>query len=97
MKSLTDIVKILSDCQPLIKKKYKINQLGIFGSYARSEQSESSDLDILIDYQEAPTLIQLIELENDLSKAVGEKVDVVTKKGLKPRIARRVLSEVIYV
>lgn len=97
MKSLPDIVKILSDYQPLIKKKYKINQLGIFGSYARSEQSESSDLDILIDYQEAPTLIQLIELENELSKVVGEKVDVVTKKGLKPRIASRVLAEVIYI
>jgi uncharacterized protein len=71
--------------------------LGIFGSYVRSEQNEESDVDLLIDYEEAPSLLQLIDLENYLSDHLGIKVDVVTKRGLKPRIKERILSQVIYV
>jgi predicted nucleotidyltransferase len=71
--------------------------MGIFGSYARGEQTETSDVDVLIDYEEAPTLFKLVELRSFLSELMGVKVDVVTKNGMKPRIRERVLSEVIFV
>ncbi len=78
-------------------EKYQITELGIFGSYARGEQTEASDIDILVDYEIAPTLIMLIELRDYLSDLFGLKVDVVTKNGLKSRIRDRVLAEAIYI
>ena len=97
MKSLEEIKHIFQQNKPFLLENYRITELGIFGSYAREEQTENSDVDVLIDYQKAPTLIMLVELREYLSDLVNMKVDVVTKKGLKPRIRERVLSEVVYV
>ncbi|HEY9601016.1 MAG TPA: nucleotidyltransferase family protein, partial [Allocoleopsis sp.] len=84
--------------KPILLEKYKwLSELGIFGSYVRGEQNEESDVDVLVDYTEAPDLIELIDLENYLSDNLGMKVDVVTKNGLKPRLKERILSEVVYV
>lgn len=60
-------------------------------------EREESDVDILIDYTKAPSLLQLIELEEYLSDQIGDKVEVVTRNGLKERIRARVLAEVLYV
>lgn len=96
MKTLDDLKQILSQSKPLLQEQYRVTKLGIFGSYARGEQTTVSDVDILIDYEQAPTLFQLVELRDYLSERVGLKVDLVTKNGLKPRIQERILSEVIY-
>jgi predicted nucleotidyltransferase len=69
----------------------------VFGSYARGVQTEASDVDILVDYEVAPTFVMLVELRDYLSEVFGLKVDIVTKNGLKPRIRDRVLAEAIYV
>lgn len=95
MKTLADFKQILSQNKRLLREQYRVTRLGIFGSYARGEQTPESDLDILIDYEQAPTLFQLVELRDYLSKQVGLKVDLVTKNGLKPRMQARVLSEVV--
>ncbi len=98
MKTLTEIQDYLKQSKPLVQQKYKwVSQLGIFGSYVRGEQNDNSDVDLLIDYDEAPDLLELIDLENYLSDNLGIKVDVVTKKGLKPRLKARILSEVVYI
>lgn len=97
MKTLDDFKQVLRQSKPLLREQYQVTRLGIFGSYARGEQTAESDLDILIDYEQAPTLFQLVELRNYLSRQVGLKVDLVTKNGLKPRIQAKVLSEVVYV
>ncbi len=97
MKSLNEIREILSSQKEFICEKYRITELGVFGSYARGEQTDNSDVDILVDYEIAPTLIMLVELRDYLSQIFGLKVDVVTKNGLKPRIRNRVLSEAIYI
>lgn len=96
MKTLEEIKQLLQQSKSVLQKNYKVTELGIFGSYVRGEQNESSDVDVLIDYEKAPTLFKLVELRNYLNKLMGMKVDVVTKKGLKPRIRERVLSEVVY-
>lgn len=96
MKTLEDIKQTLAQSKPLLWENYHITKVGIFGSYARGEQTEQSDVDVLIDYEQAPTLFKLVELRNYLSELMEMKVDVVTKNGLKPRIRDRVLSEVIY-
>ncbi len=97
MKTLEDVKQILSKNRHFLQETYHVTELGVFGSYARGEQTETSDIDILIDYSDAPTLFKLVELRNELSAMVGMKVDVVTKNGLKTRIRDRVLSEVVYV
>jgi len=96
MKTLNEIRQVLSLQKQSICEIYRITEIGIFGSYARGDDTETSDLDILVDYETAPTLIMLVELRDYLSQLFGIKVDVVTKNGLKPRIRERVLAEVVY-
>ncbi|GAK61307.1 DNA polymerase beta domain protein region [Candidatus Vecturithrix granuli] len=97
MKTLREIKLLLAKHKPTLVKKYHINRLGIFGSYVREEQHATSDLDVLIDYDDAPTLLTLIELEYYLSDVIGMKVDLVTTKGIKQQLKERILNEVDYV
>ena len=97
MKTLNEIQELLHQYKPMIQEKYKVRELGIFGSYVRGEQNEESDVDVLIDYEEAPSLLQLIDLENFLTEHLGIKVEVVTKNGLKPKRRERILAQVIYI
>jgi hypothetical protein len=97
MKTLNEIRQVLSLQKQSICEIYRITEIGIFGSYARGDETETSDVDILVDYETAPTLIMLVELRDYLSQLFGIKVDIVTKNGLKPRIRERVLAEVVYI
>ncbi len=96
MKTRDEILQILANQKLSLLETYQITRLGIFGSYAREQQTETSDLDVLVDYSQPPNLLKLIELRDYLSQLFTIKVDVVTQSGLKPRIRDRVLSEVIY-
>ncbi|OYT64722.1 nucleotidyltransferase [Candidatus Bathyarchaeota archaeon ex4484_205] len=97
-KSLVEIKKILKKHEKELKEKYKIKKIGIFGSYLRGEAKESSDLDILVEFQpEAEiSLLDFVELENYLNDLLGVKIDLVEKSALKPRIGKQILSEVTY-
>jgi len=97
MKTFDEIRQVLSVQKKSLCARYQITELGVFGSYARGEQTEASDVDILVDYEVAPTFIMLVELRDYLSEVFGLKVDIVTKNGLKSRIRDRVLAETIYV
>ena len=91
------IKKKLADHKPALAKKYGIREIGIFGSYARGEQKQTSDVDILVDFTESISLLDFIHLENELSDLLGVKVDLVMKTALKPRIGRHILDEVVRV
>jgi predicted nucleotidyltransferase len=67
----------------------------IFGSVARGDADEQSDLDLLVDMEAGRSLFDLGGLLTDLEELLGHPVDVVTEKGLKDRIRDRVLSEAI--
>ncbi len=82
---------------PVLREKYKVKYLGVFGSYVRGEQKKSSDLDILVEFQEPVGLFEFMELEEYLAKNTGVKVDLVSRKALKPRIGKHILEEVINV
>ncbi|MEA5517222.1 nucleotidyltransferase family protein [Nodularia sp. UHCC 0506] len=97
MKNINEIRQVLSLQKQSLCENYQITEIGIFGSYARGEETEASDIDILVDYETAPTFIMLVELRDYLSQLFGLKVDIVTKNGLKPRMRERVLSEAIYI
>lgn len=98
-KPIEEIRRILKEHEQELKELYKIKSLGIFGSYVRGEESESSDLDLLVEFDPDATmdLITFVELENYLSDLLGVKVDLVMRSALKPRIGRHILQEVVYI
>jgi uncharacterized protein len=69
--------------------------MGVFGSYARGEQRDGSDLDLLVELGEDIDLIAYAGLQLELSDALGVPVDLVERKALRPRIAASVLAEVV--
>ena len=97
MKSFEEIKSILSYYREELKIKYSVREIGIFGSYVRNEQGQSSDVDILVEFEKTPSLLEFISLENCLSAILGVKVDLVMKDSLKPNIGRHILEEVILV
>lgn len=88
---------ILRQNMPEISRKYKVSYLGIFGSYVRGEQGPESDLDILVEFEEAPGFFEYIQLEDYLSGILGVEVDLVMKSALKPAIGKHILEEVVAV
>lgn len=93
-----EIFKTIQDNKELIKS-FGVTEIGLFGSYVRNEQTETSDIDILVDfYKEKKTLRNYIDfcdlLENMFQK---NKIDIVSKKGLSEYIGPHILKEVNYV
>ncbi len=97
-KTLEEIRNILRERKGELKKGYGVKEIGIFGSYVRGENRESSDLDILIEFEEDAKvdLIKFVEVENYLSELLGIRVDLVDRTALKPTIGRYILQEVVY-
>ncbi len=92
-----EIIKKLSQELPSLRNQYPIKELGVFGSVARGDDTQSSDVDILVDFNGPIGLFKFVDLEDKLSKLLGKKVDLVTKHGLKAVIKEDILKEVIYV
>ncbi|MGB9929985.1 MAG: nucleotidyltransferase family protein [Methanosarcina sp.] len=94
-KNSLDLIEILRKHLPELSKRYNISYLGVFGSYVRGEQKETSDLDILVEFSKVPDLLEFIGLKQELSEIVGVEVDLVMKSALKPKLGKRILNEVI--
>jgi len=84
MKSIDEIIKILTEHKGELKEKYNIKGIKIFGSYARGEQRERSDIDIIVDFEETPTLIELLRVGEEIERILGIKVDLLTEEGISP-------------
>ncbi len=82
---------------PDLRERYGVVQMWLFGSYVRQEQTDASDLDILVAFDEAPTLFQFVYLKDELSEALAMPVDLVMESGLKPHIRQRITPELIAV
>ncbi len=78
---------------PVLRERFGVRALSVFGSFVRNEQNRRSDLDVLVEFNAAPDLLEFIRLENYLSDTLGVKVDMVMKDALKPRIRDGVLRE----
>ncbi len=98
MKTREEILSILKELKPEMEQK-GINEMGLFGSSLQGNRNETSDIDLLIDIETDSgfSLFDLCALENKLSEQLGERVDLVLKKDLRPHIGRKILEEVIYV
>ncbi len=94
---LAQATRILRKHLPELREQYHVKSLGVFGSYVRGEQRKRSDLDVLIEFERTPTLLEFIHLKRYLSEQIGIPVDLVLKKTLKPHLRPQILQEVITV
>ena len=76
MKSKTEILHLLRHYKPMAQKKYGMTKIGIFGSVARGEQKEGSDVDVCYE-GEAPSFITLDMIQTELEQLLDAKVDLV--------------------
>jgi predicted nucleotidyltransferase len=97
MKSIKEITKTLEILKPKLREQFKVKTIGVFGSYVRGEQTPKSDIDVLVEFEEPIGLFEFMDLEFFLTDALGIKVDLVSKKALKPHIGKRILEEVVTV
>ena len=80
-----------------IKKRFGVRKIGIFGSFARGEEREVSDIDVLVEFQENyKTFDNYMDLKFLLEDLFGRKIDLVTIDALRPQLKDGILQEVIY-
>lgn len=96
MKSFEEIKEVLRENSGLLSKKYKVRTVAVFGSYVRGDQKKKSDVDILVEFSKPIGFFKFLELEEYLSNIIGRKVDLVSKKALKPRIGKHILEEAVF-
>ena len=96
MRTLEKIKTILKEHREILEAKYKVKSIGIFGSFLKGTQRKKSDIDILVEFNDAIDIFEFLDLEEYLETLLGTKVDLVSKKALKPYIGKRILEEVVY-
>src|SRR3990167_3537838 len=98
MKTLREnVISTIRQQSDQIAKDYHVRKIGVFGSVARDEQNQKSDVDILVEFSKPVGFFKFIDLEDYLSKVLKRKVDLVTNKSLKQAIKDQILKELIYV
>lgn len=90
-------IDILKKHDGTIKERFHVRKIGLFGSFARGEEKESSDVDILVDFEEgAKTFDNFMELKFFLEDHFARKVDLVTVSALRPQLKEDILRKVTY-
>lgn len=98
MKPLYELKEIIREHKPELSDEFGVAEIGIFGSVVRGEAREDSDVDVLVEFNRPIGLIKFMSLEYYLEQLFGGvKVDLVTRKALKPYIGSVILQEVQYV
>ncbi len=92
----SDIERKLSELKPTLSSIYNVDKIGYFGSFARNEQTESSDIDIIVSFKK-PLGWAFFDLQELLEKELKRKVDLVTFNALKEQLKETILKEIKYV
>jgi len=96
MLSKKEILKLLTNLKIELKDKYKVKELGLFGSYASETQKDVSDIDLLVEFEEGADLFDFIGLSLFLEEKFKCKVDVVPRNALREELKDSILKTVIY-
>ena len=91
----SEVTQILRDQKPYLAEQFFVKKIGIFGSYARNENTDNSDSDILVEF-DRPVGFEFIRLKDYLESLFDKPVDLVTEGALKPIIKEQILDEVQY-
>lgn len=97
MKSGEDILKVLDNLKDELKERYKVEKIGLFGSYVNGDQKISSDIDVLVKFNDGADLLDFVGLGQFLEEKLDLKVDVVPENALRSELRDSVLKQVAYV
>jgi len=95
--SKNEILEILRKHRDELRKRFGVKSPAVFGSVARGEAGPESDVDILVEFEGRATFDRYMGLKFFLEDLLGRRVDLVTRKALKPRLRPFVEREAIYV
>lgn len=90
---LCELLKSIRSLMPIIREKYLVASLEVFGSYVKNQHDRNSDLDLLVTFLEMPSLLKFVELKNFLSDELHLNIDLVMRDSLKPNIRRNIVEE----
>ncbi|MBP9151210.1 MAG: nucleotidyltransferase family protein [Flavobacteriales bacterium] len=96
MSSREEVIKKLSAYKASVANRYPIASLALFGSFARDEQNDNSDIDVLVEFN-GSVGSKFFEMADELEKQLGSKVDLVSRKGIKPKYFSAIKPDLIYV
>lgn len=85
----TNIIKTIVD----YLKQYKVIEIGIFGSFARNEMTDKSDIDILVEYSRGTTILDIVKMKQELYELIGRKIDLVSKRAVRKRIMENIQTD----
>ncbi|MBX3006355.1 MAG: nucleotidyltransferase family protein [Anaerolineales bacterium] len=88
---------ILSKEHQMLNQAYGVSRLAVFGSFARGEETPTSDIDILVEFERPIGLFRFVQLEAQLADLLNRRVDLVTEKALKPALKPEILQDAVYV
>src|SRR5690348_5921543 len=91
VRTLEEIRAELRAMLPELRARWPIARLGVFGSYVRGEQDQDSDLDLLVDLERPVSLFTFLEMEEEISRRLGLRVEMVTRPALRPYIGHSIL------
>jgi len=92
---IEEIKKVLKDVEDIVRREFKAEIVGIFGSFAKGEEREDSDIDLLVRFQRGATLFDLVGLADFLEERLGRKVDVISERALRDEIREQVMGEIV--
>ena len=96
MRNLAEIKKVIELLKPELADRFHVHTIGLFGSVVRDDFSVSSDIDIIVDFNR-PVGIEFIDLANYMEQRLQNKVDLVSRKGVKEKYFKAIEQEIIYV
>jgi hypothetical protein len=97
MKSLDEIKHVLSNHKGELRRKHRVKRIGIFGSYVHGTQKRGSDIDVVAEFEEPVSLMDLVGAELYLKKILGTKVDLIPKKDIRPELKKRIAKDTVYI
>jgi hypothetical protein len=96
MKTMEQVQAALRAHRPVLEKEYGVTRLAVFGSYARSQQTDRSDVDLLVELRE-PLGLRFVHLADFLEAILGLKVDLLTADAVKPNRRAYIMKDLVYV
>jgi uncharacterized protein len=96
MEQLSEIKQVLQQLKPELSRRFHVQSLGLFGSVVRDDFSPTSDIDIIVDFDQ-PIGIEFIDLANYIEKRLQKKVDLVSRRGVKDKYFKAIEREIVYV
>lgn len=96
MKSIEEVKDIIVRNRAILEQEYKVKSLAFFGSFVRGDQTENSDIDVMVEFSE-PVGLLFIHLADYLEEILDMKVDLLTPEAIKPNRMKYIMDELEYV